>query len=264
MKLIIKISQKQFGEFKLNAIADSEDDYYSRPHARSSAWYSQSDARGHKREMQFLEIVKDIKENPFPFNIFREVWNHTYGDKFALNEIAIDMDWSIYTWWGYHIDHDRQIYAYSSCYGNFEGVYKKNGEYLYFYNGSRHWRNLAIYADCEVVLYQTNAPKDMKFWERQADYLIRKGAETTAKYIAKHGEDSDSAIAAKYHFIREMGEQEFTQILAKVTLQGKDPEQYILNKYRNKRLSVNKFDEKDNIAWSMLSDNVRSRILKYA
>lgn len=264
MKIILKISQAPFGEFKLNAIEDSEDDYYSRPHARSSAWYSQADARFNKREMGFLEQVKDIQENPFPFNIFKEVYNHTYGDQFALNEIAPNMDWSIYTSWGYHIDHEKQIYAYSSCNGNFEGVYRQGGEYFYFYNGSRHWRNLQSYSDCEVVLYETTAPKDMAFWERQADYLIRKGPETTAEYIAKHGEDSDSAVQAKYHFIHLMGEEEFNKILAKVALQEKDPEQYILRKYRNKRLSVNQFDEKDNIAWSMLSDNVRSRILKYA
>lgn len=264
MKLVLKISQELFGEFKLNAIADSQDDYYSRPHARSSSSYSQSDARFDKREVEFLERVKEIQEKPLPFNVFKKVSNCTWGNQFALNEIAPNMDWEIYTHWGYLIDHERQLYAYSSCAGNFEGVYKQGSEYFYFFNGSRHWRNLTPYAGCEVVLYESNAPKDMAFWERQADYLIRKGAETTAQYIAEHGEDSDSAITAKYHFVREMGEQEFAKLVAGVALRGKDPEQYILRKHRNKRLDVNKFDEKDNIAWGMLSEDVKERILKYA
>ncbi len=263
MKLILKISQKQFGVFKLDAIKDAKDDYYDGVRGNRFVYSHQSDARYANREAEFIKRIKEIKVKPFPFSIFMSLQNNTWGN-FGLDEIAPNMDWTIRTQRGYIIDHEHQLYAYASCAGNFEGVYQENGGYFYFYNGSRHWKNLEYLSDCEVVLYETTAPKDMKFWERQSDYLIRKGASFTAQYIAEHGENSQSVSNAKHYFYQKIGTQAFNKMPARATLSGQDPEQYILRKYRNKRLIIDKFDNKDEIAWSMLSDDVKERILKYA
>lgn len=121
MKAIIKISQATFGKFKLLAITEAKNDYYNQPHTRSYGTYSQHEARFSNQEKDFIERIKEIKNTSFPFNLYVEARNHTWGKNVDKNAINLGDDWCIYCRWGYHIDHEAQCYAYSTCAGNFWG-----------------------------------------------------------------------------------------------------------------------------------------------
>lgn len=275
MKYLIPVTAKFFGAFKLDAIQQSPHDYYNRVGSRSSSSYRQSEARDGGREVEFVECVIALQNTPFPFNIFKSVHNHTWGYDIP-NAPRLGDDWAIYTRWGYHINHERQCYAYSTCAGNFYGVYKdtQTGEFFAFASGARSViANFVSLDDVvgEPVIYETTAPADMKWYETQADYLIRKGELHTARHFAKeyHGVPADYNEAtqnewdARAYFLRQ--NPNFDElVLSQIFATPAEAEQYLLNRYRNKKINPTEFIGKDLVAWNMLAEPVQARIAKYA
>lgn len=276
MKFLIPVSAKFFGAFKLNAIQEAPNDYYSRVGNRSSSAYHQREARDSGREVEFIERVIALKNTPFPFNIFKSVHNHTYGANRCENHPEKGDDWSIYTRWGYHINHERQCYAYSTCAGNFYGVYKdpETGKFFAFASGARSVIAGFVGADDAVgepIIYDTTAPADMKWYETQADYLIRKGERHTARHFAKeyHGippsynEATQNEWDARAYFLRQ--NPNFDElVLSQIFATPAQAEKHLLNRYRNKKIKPDNFVGKDLVAWQMLEKETQERLLRYA
>lgn len=279
MKIILPISRKTFSKFKTACITQAPDDYYSRVGSRSSSCYKQKEARFYKCEAEFIQRVIAVQNTKFPFNIFKSVHNHTWGYNIPDTPRLGD-DWSIYTWWGYFIDNDNQCYAYSTCAGNYHGVYKcrETGRYFSFMSGSRHALGVPHGAEDlnnTPVLYETSAPKEMKFYERQCDFLCRMGEKFSAKYFAEHCPDimfteyaqystdcyNMSDYDVYYHFKKL--NPKFNDLIFLEIFKNTSPEKYLLNKYRNKKLKPELFAGKDLIAWNLLPQNVKERFVKW-
>lgn len=275
MKFIIPVSAKFFGKFKLDAIRQAPNDYYSRAGNRSASYYSQSDARFANNEVSFIKRVIELQNTQFPFNIFKFLHNHTWG--YNIPDFPrIGDDWQIVTRWGYHLDSEKQCYAYSTCAGNFYGVYKdtQTGEFFAFASGARSVIADFVGADDamgEPVLCETTAPKDMAWYETQADYLIRKGEQYTAHHFAQkykgvpadYTESTQNEWDARAYFIRQ--NPNFDKlVLSQIFATPAQAEKYLLNRYRNKKMNPAHFAGKDLVAWQMLKAETQERFLKYA
>lgn len=286
MKIILPISQKTFSQFKTACITQAPDDYYSRVGNRSSSSYDQEEARFNNREAEFIQRVIAVKNEKFPFNLFKSVKNYTWNIAEHFPENTIDdvvngMDWSIHTKWGYHIDNENQCYAYSTCAGNFHGVYKcrETGEYFSFMRGSRHALMVPHGEEDRnntPVLYKTSAPKEMKFYERQCDFLCRMGGQYSAKYFAEHCPDimfteyqqysTDCYTISEYETYYHMKKlnPSFDDLIFAEVFKNTSPETYLLNKYRNKKFQPELLTGKDLIAWNLIPQDVKARFVKYA
>lgn len=281
MKILVKVNQEFFETFRTKAIAEAPNDYYSRVGSRASSFYNQREARDSNREAEFIQCVIAVNNEKFPFNLYKSAENYTwhiaeYFPGYTRDDIIEGMDWSVYTRWGYHIDNARECYAYSTCAGNFYGVYKdaETGEFFAFASGARTVVADFINADeviGEPLVYETSGPKDMKFWETQADYLIRKGELFTARYFAEkyYGVPSDYEVAtqnewdARGYFLRK--NPNFDKlVLSHIFASPAKAEQFLLNLYRNKRFDASKLAEKALAAWNMLDEVVQARFIKYA
>lgn len=242
---------------------------------RGSSTYHQQEARDSGREAEFIERVIALQNTPFPFNIFKQIWN--CHERLPLR---LGGDCTIYTRWGYHINHERQCYAYSTCAGNFHGVYKcrETGEYFAFMSGSRHALGVPHSEEDKnnvPVLYETSAPEEMKFYERQTEFLIRMGEKYSAKYFAEHCSDimftkykqysadcyNISDYDVYYHFKRL--NENFDDLIFAEIFKSTSPEQFLLNKYRNKKFKPELLSGKDLIAWNLLRQDVKDRLVKW-
>lgn len=177
--------------------------------------------------------------------------------------------------WGYRTNVERQCYAYSTCNSNRNGVYKdpETGKYYAFIDGARTaLAGFVTPADCvgKPLVYETNGPKDMCFSETQADYLIRKGKQFTAKYFAKKYKtvpsyDDLGAMErdAHKHFLSI--DKNFDKlILSNVFKNSQEAEKYLLDTYRNKRFDIKTLTAKGKTAWDMLPQEVQNRFLRWA
>lgn len=179
--------------------------------------------------------------------------------------------------------------------GNTALIYQstQDGNYYAYFDGTRatsyHLWNVLPWENAvkslPIVSISTNAPKDMYWWEEQADYLIRMGAVRTAKQIAQEVGDiphynsayetncGQNIMTAYLHFKRL--DDSFDDLIYKSIFEHKHKnkhkqltaelaEAYLLNKYRNKKIKPEKFTGKDLIAWNLLNKETQERILRWA
>ncbi len=268
MKIVLPISRKTFAQFKTLAVITAPNDYYNKPHARSSSTIRLQELDANKRQ-NFLDLYAFAQDdNNFPFNICYEVADNTWGEKAHL-VAPKDRNLFIYSSWGYFIDHTRQLYAYRSCGGNMHGVFKNldTNEYFAFYDGARSVFALPHSIEerkNNPVLLETNAPPDMHWWENQADYLIRKGETHCVKYFAKQNNESHTRCDDDAYYYFAQRNPNFEQLIYKEMFKTTSPEMYLLNKYHSKKIKPEKFTGKDLIAWNLLNKETQERILRWA
>lgn len=258
MKIILPISRKTFSEFKTHVIISKPNDYYSQAHARSSSTIRLQEVDAEKKQAFHNLYAFAEDEKNYPFNICYS----TRGD-----------GETIYSFWGYFINHAKQHYAYRSCGGNMHGVFKNldTNEYFAFYDGARSVFALPHSIEerkNKPVLLETNAPLDMHWWENQADYLIRKGEAHTAKFLAKscngipaYGEDHMCELDAYAHFVRL--NPNFDNLIYQALFNNESPETFLLNKYRNKKIKPETLTGKDLTAWNLIDKETQERFLRW-
>lgn len=275
MKIILPISRKTFSEFKTACITQAPHDYYSRVGSRGSSCYHQDEARFYKREAEYIAYANEVLNAQFPFNLFKQVWNVNERKPLIQNGNS-----TIYHRYGYYINHEQQCYAYNTCAGNFHGVYKcrETGEYFAFMSGSRHALSVPHSEEDKYntpVLYETTAPKEMYFFENQCDFMCRMGEKYSAKYFAEHCPDimfteyqqystdcyNMSDYDVYYHFKRL--NENFDNLIFAEIFKSISPEQFLLNKYRNKKFKPELLSGKDLIAWNLLTQDVKERLVKW-
>ena len=118
------------------------------------------------------------------------------------------------------------------------------------------------------VVYVTNAPRDMRWYETQASYLTR-DLEVAVKYFATlRGPSTEWSISEQdaYHYWFAKEGDAFTAAIDKQQFGGnvKQAEEYILRRTRNRRVDPTKFDRTMHVAWDLLPADTQSRILKWS
>lgn len=263
MKTIIKISQKTFGAFKLHAMTQAPNDYYSKPHANAYRLYQQDDFKDVQAFECFMTFARKVEN--FPFNFYTDPSHPQHFNQY------------VGVWCGYYIDHTKQLYAYRTCGGNAWGVYKdlSKNEYFAFYDGARSrvqdlvWFLSADELNSKPVFLESHAPKDMNWHETQADYLIRKGETHTARYLAQTigGIPQDRLecgenICDAYGYFAYRNPN-FDDLIFAELFKNQSPEQYILAKFRNKKVKPDSLSGKDLTAWNLLGQATQERILRW-
>lgn len=247
MKAIISISKETFNKFKENATTAKPTDYYSKPHGNSCRYV-------------------DFKSEPA---------------EFPSKQLSINFDQAgHYTkYWflgrlGYLVDDTHQIYAYRTAGGNAWGVYQKGGKYFAFFDGRRsHVKDLTDFlTDGEInskpALYISSGADDMKWFETQSEFLIRKGDKFTAKFLAekcgglpKHDLHNVNLCDAFAYFVRR--NPNFGQLIHAELFKNKSPEAFLLREYRNKKINPETLKGKSKTAWALLPQATQDRILRW-
>ncbi|EGE12771.1 hypothetical protein E9G_00308 [Moraxella catarrhalis 7169] len=164
MKAIISISKETFNKLKAHATHAKPTDYYSKPHGNSCRYV-------------------DFKAEPAEFPSKQLSINFDQADHYTKYWFLGRL--------GYLVDYTHQIYAYRTAGGNAWGVYQKDSQYFAFFDGRRsRVKDLTDFlTDDEInskpLVYISSAPDDMKWFETQAEYLVKKGEKYTAKFLAE-------------------------------------------------------------------------------
>lgn len=237
-------------------------------------------------------ITKEEQANTiYPFNLFALT---VQEDQSGLEEGRVRVETVAnpsYHCMGYHANHTEQLYFKMTSSSNTWGVFKKNDEYFFFINAFRAatkqymssevW-NYLVSNDIKPIYTNSKAPSDMKWHEEQYDYLVRKGLNNYLDYITSYdeyqlnlllqGEINDNGhIVRRYGYFgeNEGGAYEYfldkypnlNELIIQKTLGN--PEQYLLNRYRNKKFKPENLTGKDLIAWDMLPQDVKDRLVKW-
>lgn len=172
---------------------------------------------------------------------------------------------------GYTILEDGLGACYRTSGGNIHGVYNDESNYYAFYCGKRSRATdllsvmLTTADKLEVVVYTTTGPQDMVWYETLSTYLIRKGSECAMQYFAKSGVVSDNLTLEEHIVLAHFTaiDPQFEKQIYATMLAGMDPETFILNTYRGKRIIPADMDPKSSAAWQLLSEEVQERILQW-
>ena len=262
MKVIFEITRAQFGHTKLDMVAASVNDFYTKPNNNGTRRITESDVEGFSPE--FMRRVEMIHFESFLFNKFDEVEQFTqYGTTYITITSRL----------GYSVDHAASTYRYCTSGGNRWGVYAREGRYYAWYAGARsRVRDMPCYqqmveSHAVPVVYVTNAPRDMRWYETQASYLTR-DLEVAVKYFATlRGPSTGWSISEQdaYHYWFAKEGDAFTAAIAKQQFGGnvKQAEYIFLRKTRNRRVDTARFDGAMQHAWELLPADTLSRILKW-
>lgn len=166
MKAIILISKETFNKFRSHATTAAPNDYYSKPHGNSCRYV-------------------DFKAEPteFPIEQLSINFDHDHTTQYTKYWFMGKL--------GYLVDDIHQIYAYRTAGGNAWGVYQKGGKHFAFFDGRRsRVKDLTDFlTDDEVnskpLVYISSAPDDMKWFENQAEYLMRERREVHRQIFSR-------------------------------------------------------------------------------
>ena len=249
MKTIILISKETFNKFKAHATTVKTNDYYSKPHGNSCRYV-------------------DFKAEPaeFPSKQLSINFDHDHTTQYTKYWFMGKL--------GYLVDDIHQIYAYRTAGGNAWGVYQKKSQYFAFFDGRRsRVKDLTDFlTDDEVnskpALYISSGADDMKWFENQAEYLMRKGEKYTAKFLAekcggapKHDLHNVNLCDAFAYFVRR--NPNFGQLIHAELFKNKSPEAFLLREYRNKKINPETLQGKEKTAWALLPQATQDRILRW-
>lgn len=238
-----------------------------------------------------LKTKEQADKLPFPLNLFCYT---IVDDSYSISSTRCDvkvMDNPSFHCMGYHANHAKQLYFKVTSSRNAWGVFKKNDEYFFFISATRAstkqymssdvWHYL-IDNDVKPIYSNSNAPSDMRWHEEQYDYLTRKGLNNYLDFISSYNDyqltlllqgeiDDEGYIVRRYEYFgeNEGGAYEYfldkypnlNELIIQKTLGN--TEKYLLNKYRNQKFNPELLSGKDLIAWDMLPQDVKDRLVKW-
>lgn len=247
MKTIILISKETFNKFKEHATHAKPNDYYEQAHSNSARYI-------------------DFQSEPNQFPLEHLSINLGQADQYTKYWFLGRL--------GYLVDDTHQIYAYRTAGGNAWGVYQKDGKHFAFFDGRRsRAKDLAEFlTDDEInskpLVYISSAPDDMKWFETQAEYFVKKGEKYTAKFLAEkcggvpqHDLHNVNLCDAFAYFVRR--NPNFGQLIHAELFKNKSPEAFLLREYRNKKINPETLKGKDKTAWALLPQATQDRILRW-
>lgn len=247
MLVLLKTTKEQFEKVKADMIAARETDYYYVGEGRHSGKFIDGN------EVNYPMIIKILLR---------------YRDE------------KLWVKGGYRIADDHAFY--STCAGNIHGVVELDGAYMFVGYGRRSVVTSALMdigaTEGDVVVnLESHGPSEMYWYEEESSYLIRKGIETTLSRLAEEWYDdgfldgnlchvpSETSLAVWRHWENVYGTEKLETMVRQHILKSTHPEAYILDRFRNRKVTEEKINNgiMTKLAWSMLDQPTRDRILKY-
>ncbi len=164
---------------------------------------------------------------------------------------------------------------YRTCNGNTWGVYKDiDGKHYGFFSGFRSMvQHTPFPSNSPVIEYHTTGPSDMTWHQTEYDYCLNQGYDYALKRMSQELIDNscdvfDMTVSETFKhlystFVRN-GKDVQNDIRRLMFESAADAEAYILKVYRNRVFDAAYLQGKEAVAWNMLSEEVRERILKWS
>lgn len=251
MRVLILISREQFDNVMCNMQRSDRNDYYT---------------NGEGCHNRRLSVTEEQIANMLPAErAFVNIRHNGLSPTMCKGYTILDNDMGA---------------CYRTSGGNVHGVYRHQPDanrphyfmYYAFYSGRRSRVQDLVnslfeeYRKIGTVMYSTTGPKDMRWYETLSAYLVRKGPKSAIDYFADTGVEGDHLGQEEYtalaHFTAQ--DPDFVSKVYAAMMEGMDPEKYILDSFRNKKIVPETMDPKTAAAWQLLPQEVQSRILRWS